>query len=319
MPPEVLKLYEKLWHQALPAQPVTCHMLKEATVEGPGLVFDEALRLVSDTVHQSTEAEIDHAELLVHEAGGKGLQTIPGVTLLVEKAGIGNYGHWLVEMLPIAWLNRRFLNSNWWRVRLPSMGGAMEAIAKDSLALIGVPDSQMLPRPSGPARYEQLVLMRGLTYHGIRYSPLVIECLEALAADIEPAPPAKLWFSRRGAKRSLDHEPAICAALARNGWLILEPGLLTLREQIAYSKGAIEIAGTVGAGLTNLAFAPRHIRVTAFMPAAMPDVFFWMLAGFKQQDFREVRCSHPPGPPGSAAWEARLQLSVDEALSTLLA
>ncbi len=311
-------VYSRLWHQTHGRREVICSVVLNATVEGPGLVFDRDFNLLRQTIHQATPKEIERAWMSVREHAQAG--RIPyqrGVTLLCEKAGIGNYGHWLVEMLPIAALNLRHLAGRKWRLRLPVAGEAMNQVMRDSVELIGVPASQIDLRQAGPQRYEQLVVVHGLTVHGVHYSPLVVECLDRLALTVPEGPARDIWVSRAGDRRSLQDEPAVCAALAERGWLIAEPGRMSLREQIHTFRGARHIAGVTGAGLTNLVFAGAGARITAFMPAAMPDVFFWMLAGFKQQPYREVRCDHQVDGTGEGDWNKRLLIEPSEVLDNL--
>jgi len=316
--PDLRHMYDQLWHQISGPRDITLHVLLGAIVEGPGLVFDAGLRLIRDSIHQTTEAEVAQAVAQVRASiadGGPPL--VPGVTLLSEKSGIGNYGHWLVEMLPIVYLSRGWLVSTEWRMRVPIMPTAMAAVVRDSLDLLGIPPAQRLLRDPGPQRYEHLVITRGLSHHGITYSPCIVDCLEALAEAVPGGPPCRVWVSRAGATRSLKSEQAVCCALRQLGWTIAQPWEMTLREQIALFKGATHIAGVAGAGLTNLCFAARGATVTAFMPARMPDVFFWMMAEFKEHYYREVRCAQPPDPSGGKNWEMTIQMSVDEVLSYL--
>lgn len=319
MTSELCAIYEKLWNQRRPDTEIVCSLVENATVEGPGLVFDRDLRLVRQTIHQAGQEEIETAYASVLHHAEKGLlHSEPGVTLLCEKAGIGNYGHWLVEMLPIAYLNRARLIEREWRVRLPVASAPMNAVVTESIALLGIPGEQARFRPGGPQRYEQLVVVRGVAQHGIWYSPRVVEALETLASQVPASAAADIWFSRLGSSRQLTAEEETNARLRDLGWTILHPERLSLRQQIAAAKGARRIAGVSGAALTNLAFAPRKSRVTAFMPASMPDVFFWMLAGFKEHAFREVRCRQADAGTASIAWNAQLEMSPDEVIGELM-
>lgn len=316
--PKLRELYARLWHQARGPEEIVCSVIPDAVVEGPGLVFDRDMNLLRQTIHQATPGEIEAAANSVRHHVQAGLLPYqPGVTLLCEKAGIGNYGHWLIEMLPVAYLNLRHLAAGQWRLRLPVAGEAMNAVMRDSVELIGVPASQVDSRPPGPQRYEQLVIVHGLGHHGVYYSPRVIECMEHLSATVPPQTTEKVWVSRAGDRRSMINELELCRTLRKRGWHVAEPGRMSLREQISLFRGARHIAGVNGAGLTNLVFAPTGARVTAFMPALMPDVFFWMLAGFKQQAYREVRCSQDADTRDANGWNSQLRMALPEVLENL--
>lgn len=315
IPASLRTLYEQLWNQQQPAEDVICTVLPDAIVHGPGLVFDRDLNLIRQSIHQTSASEIEAAFSRVRHISSDPLfRTRPGVTLLCEKSGVGNYGHWLVEMLPIPYMERRRLVPGGWQLRLPASSAAMNAVMQESVELLGIASCQCTLSEPHPQRYEQLVVMTGLTRHGIRYSPLVIDSAKALAASVPAGAARKIWFSRAGRVRSLFDEHRVCERLAVEGWLVVDPATLTLREQIALAKGAHHLAGVNGAGLTNLVFAAEGARVTAFMPATMPDVFFWMLAGFKQQNYREVRCRQQHMENG---WECSLLIDVEDVLAQL--
>jgi capsular polysaccharide biosynthesis protein len=316
--PKLRDLYAVLWHQVQAEEEIICSIVPDAIVEGPGLVFDRDLNLIQQTIHQATNEEIfAAARQIQHHIQNNLLTTQPGVTLLCEKAGIGNYGHWLIEMLPIAFLNLPHLQSGKWRLRLPVASAAMNAVMRDSVDLIGVPTTQVDVRRPGPQRYEQLVVVHGLSHHGIRYSPRIIDCMKHLATTVPAQTVENVWISRVGDRRSLRNEAGLCEALVEHGWHVAETGRMTLRDQIGLFKGARRIAGVNGAGLTNLVFAAPGIEVTTFMPALMPDVFFWMLAGFKEQHYREVRCEQVEDEQAPGGWNSTLLMDIPNVMAIL--
>lgn len=146
---------------------------------------------------------------------------------------------------------------------------------------------------------------------------MITECLDRLGADVPAYPSKGVWFSRTGDTRTLANEPEVAETLAREGWLVIPPGALSLMQQIAIAKGTPRIAGVNGAGLTNLVFAAPGTSITAFMPALMPDVFFWMLAGFKRQPYVEVRCRQDLDPKSPTGWNALLRLPTADVLGHL--
>ena len=124
MPPDLRTLHEALWRQEHGPEEVVASVLCEVYVEGPGLVFDRDLNLIRQTINQASEPEIEASYASVQEAARQGPPRLsPGVTLLCERSGIGNYGHWLVEMLPVAILNLKHLADGGWRMAAASAGG----------------------------------------------------------------------------------------------------------------------------------------------------------------------------------------------------
>ncbi len=320
MPRELGSMLGSLWGTQQPAGAIACHLLDDVIVVGDGLVFDMAGRLCSASAHQTSARQIERAALKVRNYLDDGAgRSIAGTTLLCEKIGIINYGHWLIEMAPIAFLFRERLASDWY-LRLPivDLAASMTAVVRDSIELLGI-DPKRIRWGLGdmPQRYQRLVLTRGLSHHGGAYSPIASAALDAMASRVPAAAPRRLWVSRAGALRSMQDEPGLCRALEARGWLIVSPGSLSLRRQIALFKHAEVVAGVCGAGLTNFAFAPASARIIAMVPCRMPDVFFWTLAQMKGQSYTEVRCRQEHQHEGAFNWDGLLLMTTAEALAQL--
>ena len=321
MPDSLQALYAGLWGFDRPESTITAFLLKDVVVAGDGLVFDRHGRLIAESTYQTSEAQILQAarnvERYLRDGGGKALR---GTTLLCEKIGALNYGHWLLEMLPLAHLFEERIAGDWF-VRAPVAPGsaAMTAVVRDSLELIGVDPSRLRWGLGGmPQRYEQLVFTTGLSQHGSFYSPHCVRALEAIAAPIPSSGERRIWVTRAGAQRSLDQEQALCHRLAdRGGWTIADTGSMSLRRQIALFKEAEVVAGVAGAGLTNAAFSPRGAKLIAFVPARMPDIFFWSIAQLKGQRLTEVRCRQENNGTEAFNWECKLMIEPADALHAL--
>ena len=318
IPPDLWASYSRLWGLSYPYGEIDIYEVKDAVVDGPGLVYDRHLHLIHQSIHEATNVEIDGYTWGVGEGARLGsIPFHPGTTVLCEKSGIGNYGHWLVEMLPRAFVVRAEVQAEKWRLRLPLAGQAMNTVMRDSLKLIGTPNHQIVDRKPGPERYESLIMITGISRHGQRYSPITTDVFDEMGRSVTPWPSKHVWITRGKTNRRLSLEFEVCDALATHGWTIVDPAEMSLVDQIACFKGAARIAGVAGAGLTNVAFARRGTPVTIFMPANMPDIFYWSLADFGGLPFREVRC---PIAAGTAAgnWDGLLDIPVDEVLRLLL-
>lgn len=320
MPRELGSMLASLWSTQQPAREIACHLLHDVIVVGDGLVFDLAGRLCSASAHQTSARQIEQAAIKVRAYLDDGAgRAIAGTTLLCEKIGIINYGHWLVEMAPIAFLLRERLASEWY-LRLPivDLAATMSAVVRDSIELLGIDPARIRWGLGGmPQRYERLVLTYGLSHHGGIYSPIASAALDAMAESVPANSPRRIWVSRADAPRRMQDEAGLCRALEERGWLIVAPGTMSLRRQIAVFKQAEVVAGVCGAGLTNLGFAPASARIVAMVPCRMPDVFFWSLAQMKGQSYTEVRCRQEHQHEGMFNWDGLLLMTTAEALAQL--
>jgi capsular polysaccharide biosynthesis protein len=303
--------------RAYPARDVTLRRVRDAYVLGEGLVFDRNLAVVPASVTQHSPAEVEAAAARLQAVATGGIPTLPGTTLLCAKRGAANYGHWMYEMLPVAWLGRAQLRAGEWRALVPWAEGRLASAIRDSLDLLGVLPGQVATASPAPQRVEEVLIVEGLTAHGRYISPLVADCLADLAGGIAPGDAGRLWVSRAGGSRSFWNEPELCAVLAGAGWTVCRPGELPLREQIGLFKGARHIAGVAGAGLANLAFAAPGARVTSFMPAAMPETFFWLLSELCGHDYQEIRSPQAEKQVGPSAWDGSLVLGLPDVLAYL--
>lgn len=320
IPEELRSRLQAIWNEQRPAVEITCHCLHDVIVVGDGLVFDSRGRLVTASAHQTSAVQIDQAAAKVRDflASG-GSPTASGTTLLCEKIGAFNYGHWLVEMAPIAFILRDKLVSDWY-LRAPLIEGlpTMSAVIRDSLELLSIKSARVRwATGAAPQHYERVILTRGFSHHGASYSPLASAALSDMAARVPAEPRSRIWVSRADTRRRMQDESGLCEALAARGWTIVTPGTLSLRSQIALFKDADVVAGVSGAGLTNFAFSPTTTKVIAFTPARMPDVFFWMLAQMKDQAYTEIRCAQEYIDDSLFNWDGMLMMETGEALGHL--
>ncbi len=309
IPPEALASMEPAWRMGrYPERPVRVVRLQDVWVAKEGLVFDRDGALHWQTMTQHSETEIAAARAAVAaaiERGGPADRD--GPVVLCKKRGVGNYGHWMMEMLPKAHLVH---------TRLPELGARfLVAAAPDplagsmaaSLALLGIDPARVIVADDAPRRFAELVVVDGLTEHGAFMSPLVMDCADALALTVEASAEKALFVTRwaTGFRRFEDEDPLLDRIHAA-GWAQAEAGLLPLADQIALFKGADRIVGVMGAALTNIAFARPGARVVVFAPAGMPDTFFWFIAMLRGLDYTEIRCEQRGPVRGVMPWDTGL-------------
>jgi capsular polysaccharide biosynthesis protein len=318
MTPVVRAVAASHWGVPISDREYGMHRLRDVYVVGEGLVFDRALNLINSSVFQTTDdaVRIAHGKLLAARASGA-IPTHAGVSLLCGKSGLNNYGHWMVEMAPCVHVAMPWILTSGWNVLVPCVYPHMEAVIGATLDLLGVPVGRAIKGVGEPMHFDEIIFMPDFSAHGKFYPPAAMGCMDALARGMEPGVDRKVWISRVGDPRSLVEEATICAALASRGWRIIEPAKLTLREQIAVAKGARHMAGVVGAGLTNFGFMAAGGRVTGFMPANMPDVFFYHLASMRGLRYREVRAPVVAAPNAPEEWNGVLQISQENVLAHL--
>ena len=155
-------------------------------------------------------------------------------------------------------------------------------------------------------RVADLIVFDGLTEPGQYLSPLSVEACTELAADVPTGPPQLLFVSRTGADRRnfVDSKAADLVARAL-GWTVVYPERRNFRTQVALFKGAIGIAGILGAGMASTVFARPGTRVVNLVPATMADNRTWFIAQLRGLHYEDYRCVQ-------AAGDGDLLMSPDE-------
>ncbi|NPD67225.1 glycosyltransferase family 61 protein [Lichenicola cladoniae] len=272
---------------------VTAWLLQDVFVACEGLVFDHHGALYGPSITQHAPAEIEWAAGQVREAiAGATVPGHDGPLVLGKKRGAANYGHWLMEMLPMLHLVLSRVQGDRLGVLVhdihdPQLGEVMQS----SMRLAGIADEQVRVSNRFPVRVRRLILVDGLTRHGTYMSPLVRACHDRLAHDSRGTGHERVFIARGiGMRRDFARAAELEALAERKGFQVLRTAGTTLQQQIGAVRDARVIVGAMGAAMTSIAFARPAAQVLVFAGAAMPDTFFWFVANQFGHRYREVRC-----------------------------
>ena len=294
---------------------VTFRIFEDAIIAGEGIVFDRDFNLISGTSRLMGSAAAEQYRQTAQETPRSALRRIAGLSVLCKTANPNNYGHFLMEMFPKAWLTARLLSDRPATYIIHET--AILKVAQEAFTRIGINPFATSVTDHQPVLCEQLIVIDGLTSHGVYQSPICIQALTDLAEGIPAAPYPRVFVSRHSRDRRLHNQEAVEAVLKEQGFVVVDPAQMTLAEQISLFKGASTVVGALGAALTNIAFCPRGSRVVALTAQSFPDTFFWFLSQHCDHDYREVRCLDASGTPEEpASWNAGFTLS-DEDLAFL--
>jgi capsular polysaccharide biosynthesis protein len=218
---------------------------------------------------------------------------IQGATLLLARAGSMNYGHWLAEHLSALLLLRDVLPGLQPRLLVNDpRGPAMLQVFADSVRLAGFDPTALSPMArAGGMQVAELLMLSPASQHSFMKHPLALSALAELAP---PRPATELLFVRRTstAKRVLHNLDEIEATAVRLGFRIIEPGRMTLTDQIMAFAGARAVVGVSGADLTNIVFMPKGGDVVCLLPSRGREFFFWDICCIREHRYWSVF-----GPP----------------------
>jgi capsular polysaccharide biosynthesis protein len=316
IPPGVRAAMDGAWQAAgFPARDVTFRAYEDVVVVQEGLVLDRDLHPIPGSVTQHSPAEIARGRMAAMVArDAEALDPLPGTYVLCKKRGVRNYGHWLLEMLPCAALAWEHLPREGLRFVVPQAEGRLADAVDAALARLGLAEDRLLAVGAAPARVERLIMVEGLTQHGVFMSPLAPASARMLAWDIPPGEARRLFVTRGSVGFRDFADPAALVRRAEvKGYRAFDPGTVPWLDQVAAFAGARRIVGVMGAALANIVFAPRGAEVVCLAPANMPDTFFWFIAGLCGLRYREIRCEvrGPVQQGGVADWDREMVFPED--------
>jgi Glycosyltransferase 61 len=290
---------------------VTVRLIEDAIVAGEGVVFDRDLNLVPGTGRLTPDDEVETYRALAKAGRGADMRRLAGMSLICKTRAPDNFGHFLIDMFPKAWLATRLLNSRNFNYVVHDTD--LLPVVREAFSHIGVNPFAVSATDNTPALCESAVVIDGLSAHGVYQSPICVAALMDLAGSVPAAPYAKIFVSRHAQQRPLLNQEAAEALMRERGFAIVDPAQMTLVEQISLFKGASTVVGPLGAALTNIAFCPRGSRIVALTSQSFPDTFFWFLSQHRGHDYRELRCLDVSGKPEETrSWNAGFALSEED-------
>jgi capsular polysaccharide biosynthesis protein len=297
------------------ARPITFRVIEDAIVAGEGIVFDRDFNLVPGTERLMAADDAAKYRDLAKQGREAGMRRLAGMSVVCKTRAPQNFGHFLVDMFPKAWLATRLLTHRHFNYIVHDTD--VLGVVREAFAQIGINPFAISVTDNTPVSCEAAIVIDGLTAHGVYQSPISIQALTDLGERFPPSPYQKIFVSRDAQLRPLVNQEAAEAVMRDRGFAIVDPGRMTLPEQISLFKGASTVVGPLGAALTNIAFCPPGSRIVALTAQSFPDTFFWFISQHRGHDYREVRCPIVSGNPAdNQSWNVGFSLT-DEDLAFL--
>lgn len=281
------------------------HSFGPAVITPPGAVWLPGGKVVTESLHNMQlkyraallAAGPPQPDLLLSDPlplDPFGRHQLPrDVTLLLARAGSANYGHWLAEHFAALLLLRDALPELQPRLLVnAARGPGMLQVLADSAGLARFDSEALLPmQRTGGKRVAELLMLSPASKHSHMKHPIALTALARLAPS---RPATDLLFVRRTstAKRNLRNIHLVEAAAIRLGFRSIEPGRMTLAEQIEAFSAARVVMGVSGADLTNIVFMPKGGDVVCLLPARGREFFFWDICCIREHRYWSIF-----GPP----------------------
>jgi len=199
------------------------------------------------------------------------------VAALTTRGGAGSNYHFLFDVLPRLEVLRRCMpDARPDAFHLPRNA----RYHREILELAGLADLPIVEsRPDRAVQAERL-LVPSLPNPYEMTPGWIVEWLRSLLpAESTADKPARLYVTRGDGPntRRLDCEPDVWPELERRGFVRIDPGRMSMRDQIDHFAAADVIVGLHGAALTNLVFCKAGVRVLHLMAPSYVKHCFWAI------------------------------------------
>lgn len=137
---------------------------------------------------------------------------------------------------------------------------------------------------------------------------------ERLPARRTQGLPKRIYITRGSAKntRRLTNEDAALAALERRGFVRLDPGAVSVQDQIDHFTAAEVIVAPHGAALANLTFCSPGVRVLELFAPKYVNPCYWAIASnIPDVRYRYLVCGQDRRKPGSPMNGVLTDITVD--------
>ena len=203
-----------------------------------------------------------------------GGRRIPGVTAVLAQNGHDSYFHWLFEILPMF----RLLEQSG---TLPDryLISSDKPFQKSSLSLLGIPQEKMI-QPGGDAAYRcetSVVITKTRTVSKWRcdYLRKIFSCW----MNPSPEKGCRLYITRNNTdRRRVRNEDEVVGLLSGYGFTVVDPGKMSLQDQVDLFSRAEFIVAPHGGALTNVVFASPGTRLVELFSPGYINRCFWEIA-----------------------------------------
>jgi capsular polysaccharide biosynthesis protein len=191
---------------------------------------------------------------------------------LVTSPGCTSYFHWLFDGLPRAGLLCRFRHSLDYLL-LPR---ELQPFHRTSLDRLGFGERMLYPLDWDTHLELENLIVPSLPGQSLQVPKWVCDWLRATFAVAPSRRSRRVYVSRRDAsRRFLANEDEIVAVLSEFGVEPIAPSELDWAEQIALFGECELVVGPHGAGMANLVFCPRDVRVVELFSPDYVNGCYW--------------------------------------------
>ncbi len=204
---------------------------------------------------------------------------------------LGNYGHFMLDCLPMLAVCRQFPELDEWTRMLPPLKNWQAA----HLALIGV--HGVVPQEAAAYRVPAVIWSNIMDHflHAPGMPVLLVRDVQRLRRAEGGVPAtdkgSRIWLSRSEVtRRRYGRETELEAAVEQRGFSVIKPEQMSVLDQMREFERASVVAGFTGAAFANVLYVERSATVVEIMPEHRQDLWVRQLASLVGCRWRPFFC-----------------------------
>ena len=169
------------------------------------------------------------------------------------------------------------------------------------LELARIPGPYLQPRDGLTYRADRLLVPSNPNW-ALQAPPAMVHWLrDRLPPKDPPSRRTRLYLTRGTTPQTRRYvqEEELMVGLAERGFERLDPGSLSVQEQIDVFSTAEAIVAPHGAGLTNVTFSPPGVRVLELFPSTYVHRGLWAICQALGADYRYIGHGYRTPPAGA--------------------
>jgi capsular polysaccharide biosynthesis protein len=277
--PELHPMFTRTYTE--PTYPLRVAVVPEGQlVTGSGAVITAGGELVMETLWDRQHYEREFGHPMPRTAPTR----VSGTHASIVSLWCNNYFHWIFNSLPrIAVLQASGVAYD--SLIVPER---LTRFQRESLAVLGIPDSRLTPFTGEHLQIENLVWAAPLAPIN-EPSSFLLEWVRENLGPHESEPERMFYVSRAGGTRNVANEREVFEALAPLGFEFLLPESLPFQEQLRTFASAKLLVGPHGSNFVNAIFS-RHLSVLEFFQPSHVNWGVYTILCAAGQDHWNIMC-----------------------------
>jgi capsular polysaccharide biosynthesis protein len=280
--------------------PIHLFQFRNALVFGQGSVVVGTKHLLHDSVaefinHGLAPTGMTHGEESLDLHPARISRFLPGVSVLVKRPWYRNFGHWLVDLMPILpIIHREGVHVD--RIIFGDVPAINLRAIMTRTATNLFPNADIIYASDDcHLQCEKLLYVEPVHIPPLFKHPLAIQASVDAARLIFPTAKERqgkrLYIARQNlGLRSISNIDKVLDLLMSNGFESLYPENLDFSEQIACFEAAEVVVGIKGAAMTSAMFCKAGTHALLLSPPNFVDPFFWDLLSPRGIHYSEIFC-----------------------------